>query len=252
MLTASNLNTHVRDNLNALSTHAHTGEAGDGAAIYDLDKIRVNTATQKLEYWDSFDGYGIVPGAAAVGSRYVGISTVALGVDATNGRTRLRVTHATGDSTPRGLQVSNNFTPRAAENWTFKAIVSRSQANVGGTITIDVGFRETLSTGIQDGIYFRAVNNANWLLVCRNAGAETTVDMGVAPSSTLILLEFRISSDGASVQGYLNGVLTGAAITTNIPTNMLYVAWLSDKAETITTPAIHELWGWGWKGDLIP
>jgi hypothetical protein len=32
LVTAANLNTHIRDNLNALSGHTHTGAAGDGSA----------------------------------------------------------------------------------------------------------------------------------------------------------------------------------------------------------------------------
>ncbi len=34
--TAAQFNAHVRDNLTALSTHAHSGAAGDGAPISDF------------------------------------------------------------------------------------------------------------------------------------------------------------------------------------------------------------------------
>lgn len=44
ILTAGNMNTHVRDNLNALSTHRHTGSAGDGAVLVNAERVVKNTS----------------------------------------------------------------------------------------------------------------------------------------------------------------------------------------------------------------
>ncbi len=69
-----------------------------------------------------------------------------------------------------------------------------------------------------------ATVKGNWTLVCRNAGTETTVDLGVTAGTAKQLLEFRITNNGAKVQAYVNGTPTGAAITTNIPTGLLIAA----------------------------
>ena len=42
--TASKMNTHIRDNLNALSLHAHTGAAGDGALMATQLEFQVFSA----------------------------------------------------------------------------------------------------------------------------------------------------------------------------------------------------------------
>ena len=63
--------------------------------------------------------------------------------------------------------------------------------------------------------------------------------------ATPLLLEFRITGDGASVQGYVNNVATGAAITTNIPTNTLVCAGSVVCTVNITTAGEVSLHGWG-------
>lgn len=252
ILTASNLNTHVRDNLNALSTHAHTGVAGDGAAILPpFDAIQSAAATQRTAFWDDFDG---AYGYAGDPWRYAwsGTTPWTTAANSTTGRTELSIGTTTTTGAVGGISANTVFKPRSAENWHFKSLTFQVTAPVGGTQDVYTGFRNNNSTGLQDGIYFRATDAGNWFLVCRSGGVESTADMGVAPSSTLVLLEFRISGDGASVQGYVNGTLTGSAISTNIPTGTLQVVTMTDnRAATVTTARSMRLRGWGWKGDLI-
>lgn len=184
--------------------------------LNDFDLLITAAATQRIPYVYDFTGANVIedrfdwPG-----------STPAPSPDSATGRTRMVTSNtipgAPGMASGFNLRVAT-FQPRAAENWHFKSMIVQTQAPVGGTVVYYTGFRANQTTGNQDGIFFRSTNAGNWNLVCRNAGVETTRDMGVAPSATPILLEFRISADGASVQGYVNGVVTGAVITTNIPT----------------------------------
>lgn len=244
--------TQVRDSLSFLSTHAHSGAAGDGAASVgsNFKTVVLNTAAQSLEFWDNFDGYTGLAGQ----NRYVANSVnPQFIVDATTGRSKYRSSETSLTVGFKAELVANlTFTPRAAENWAFKVLIGEVTAPVGGTVDVYAGFRADLTTGQSDGIYFRSSNSGNWFLVCRSAGVETTVDMGVSFSATVLLLEFRISSDGASVQGYLNGTLTGAAITTNIPAGLMRVTVSKDnRVATVTTAVVFDVLGWGWKGDMI-
>lgn len=74
-----------------------------------------------------------------------------------------------------------------------------------------------------DGLYFesnRTVNGDNNVRLCAAAaGTRTKTTMGVAPTAnTFERWKLILNGGGTSVQGYLNDVLTGAAVTTNIPT----------------------------------
>ncbi len=58
MIDAAWLNTYMRDNFNASSTHAHTGALGDGAADINPDTVTLDSisepstpATGKLILW---------------------------------------------------------------------------------------------------------------------------------------------------------------------------------------------------------
>lgn len=217
------------------------------------DAITSNAATQRTSFWDNFDALGPYFSSYAYPYDFNATTPWTTAANATSGRTEAQVTTNTTTGSRGGIQASSVFKPRAAENWHFKVLLYQSVAPAGGTQDVYAGFRSGNSTGLQDGIYFRATNAGNWFLVCRSGGVESTVDMGVAPSSTLLLLEFRISGDGASVQGYLNGTLTGSAITTNIPTATLNPMILTDnRAAGVATARIMKARGWGWKGDLIP
>lgn len=66
-----------------------------------------------------------------------------------------------------------------------------------------------------NGIFFRQEGAANWFGVTRNAGVETTVDMGVGATDTIKRLRFRVFGTDC-VAFFLDDVFVGASIT-NIP-----------------------------------
>jgi len=81
-------------------------------------------------------------------------------------------------------------------------------------------------TGTQPthGIYVQridGVSGASWYGVCRSGGNETTADLGV--SADTAIHHFAFKKTGSSVQFYHGDVEAGSAITTNIPSNMLFV-----------------------------
>jgi hypothetical protein len=224
---------------------------------FDFDLIQSGASSQRSPFWDGFD---TAAGGVSSNPRYANVGTAGtFTANGTTGRTHWVAAAVTTTGGFSGLRtVASTFTPRSAENWQFKAIVLRSQAGVvdaTGVIDLYAGFRANFTSGLQDGIYFRSTQTTsgtgNWFLVCRSGGSESTVDMGIAPSATPKLLEFRITGGGASVQGYVDGVLTGAAIATNIPSGLQNVTLLvNNRTANVTTGAIIEGLGIGWKGDL--
>ena len=108
----------------------------------------------------------------------------------------------------------------------------RSAAFNGGiTPTSTVGFR-----------YSHDLNNGNWSFECRAADTSTSVDSGVIPvANTFVRLGFIMNAAGDSVQFYVNGVATGAPITTNIPAATVkgQLAWLILKSAGTTSRTLH-------------
>lgn len=196
-------------------------------------------------WWDEFRQY--LTGATAIGNAY-SISNsgqVSLAQEAATGKVYVRIAGA--DSTSHFISLFGAATHRAAENHSFKCIITEITAPSGVTQYALAGFLATI-LGTADGIYFRATDSGNWFLVCRNGGVETTVDMGVALDGTKRMLELRISGGGTSVQGYVNGVLTGAAITTNIPSALLQCAVGVAITAVVATEQVIGLYAWGTKG----
>lgn len=84
---------------------------------------------------------------------------------------------------------------------------------------IRIGFmRNPTATGeVTDGIFIRALGAGNIFGVCRNGGAETTVDFGLAPNTALQPIRFEIAGTVAQgVRFYYGNILRGT-ITTNLP-----------------------------------
>jgi hypothetical protein len=68
--------------------------------------------------------------------------------------------------------------------------------------------------------YSDNVNSGKFLGVCRTASSETTVDTGITVvANTWYRVGALMNANATSAQFYIDGVATGAAITTNIPTN---------------------------------
>lgn len=222
----------------------------DAAGGWDYDQPTTAAASQRVAGWFH------IPDVIADSEFFSNHASTTPSTDGTTGRVIARLNHGTVAGTiDAWLRLSAQVgTLRAAEDPEFKAFVRNQTDPVGGTVDYYVGFRLNLTTGLQDGIYIRSTNVANWFLVCRNAGVETTVDLLSAPGTTVQLLEIRVSGAGTSVQAYVNGVATGAAITTNIPTALLQVTGVGvdNRAATITTGGVLEVqFGLGYKVDII-
>jgi len=68
--------------------------------------------------------------------------------------------------------------------------------------------------------YSDNVNSGKFLGVCRAASSETTVDTGITvAANTWYRVGALMNANATSAQFYVDGVATGAAVTTNIPTN---------------------------------
>lgn len=84
------------------------------------------------------------------------------------------------------------------------------------------GAQISAASAPTNGIYFRFNTSGNYIFVCRASGTESTVDTGTAATAgTLVNLSFVSSSNGTSIQAYVNGVAAGSPITTNIPSAAL-------------------------------
>lgn len=229
--------------------HNYTQMTGSAPTMYEVStELRHN-------FWDEFDALGSLassqPTLADDHYTRVGTATSVTILPDANGDTYCSIG---GSSTAVGID--QGLTTRVRQMHTlknpeFKSIIGQQTAPIGGTVEWVAGLMDNVATtGQQNGIYFRSVNSGNWFLVCRAAGVETTVNMGIAPSGTKISLELRVGATGTSVQGYVNGALTGLAITTNIPSLLMTpIARCDNRAATVTTAGIIRLFGWGWRGD---
>ena len=218
-------------------------------------------AKQRIGHWEDFSGFaGTTSGGVVNVNRYRIFSSTALTafvMDTTTGKTYFITGNQTAVLGNSGIFVGDgnvNLKLRAAENPWMKFLLSQNTAPVGGTQEAVAGLWNdvvTIDATMDDGIYFSSTNGGNWFLVCRST-TTTSVDLGIAPSSTLILLEFRVSNDGGKVQAYYNNAAVGAAITSNIPTGLLFPTVLHyNRVLTVTTAEIIRCYGFGWQQDLL-
>lgn len=89
------------------------------------------------------------------------------------------------------------------------------------TYTIRAGCNDSGRTvDATHGLHFKyshGVESGNWQLVSNSSGTPSTSSTGIAvATSTWYALEWTF--DGTTIQGYVNGVAAGTAITTNLPT----------------------------------
>jgi hypothetical protein len=100
-------------------------------------------------------------------------------------------------------------------------------SNATNRFTCRFGAISTTYSEPVDGVYFRQVDNVNGAKlegVVRAANTETVRDLGVIPTAnTWIYVHWIANAAGTSIQFYLNGTATGAAVTTNIPTITLRI-----------------------------
>ena len=231
--------------------------------IHPYDLIRTGRATQRLAFWEDWQGLS----SNALTGRYIiegwANGVVALAGASGTGRPYLELIP---DITTGGyLQLRlGNILPtlpgpgirqqvRASENPWFKTLLDYSTSPVGGTQDDYSGFTESVTTGLRQGIYFRVTNNNGWQLVCRDASGETTLasPVNAGNAGTTACFEFRVSQDGGLVQGFVDSRTMGG-ITTNIPTAALLIVPLAhdNRAAAVTTAGIPQCFGWGMKADL--
>lgn len=94
-------------------------------------------------------------------------------------------------------------------------------SDVTNTFTVWAGFSDLQTGNPTDGVFFRythGTNSGKWEGVCRSNGSETARDTAVTADTSWHTYEVEINAAGTSVQFYIDGVATGAAVTTNIPT----------------------------------
>jgi hypothetical protein len=205
-------------------------------------------------FWDNFDTINPAGVSTANPYNYTWAASgtgsgVSAGGDSTDGGAIMQVIAGTANGN-YSTMYANNVRLLNTKLLAFAARVRLNEVPSGGAIESSVGaMLSPNSSGQVDGIYFRTVSGGNWFFVCRSGGSETTRDLGVAPAAgTYFFLEFRISGSGTSVQAYLNGAATGAAITTNIPTAALIPAMRDNcRGAGATARASLRNYGWGWR-----
>jgi hypothetical protein len=98
----------------------------------------------------------------------------------------------------------------------------------GNTYRFSIGLADqvTLDTSSSDsyvnGTYFHytdTVNGGNWQIKCANTSVTTTVNTSVAATTDFTTFTVSINSDATLVSFYINNVLVGTTISTNIPTS---------------------------------
>lgn len=110
-----------------------------------------------------------------------------------------------------GGVLSNNFN---LDLVTLSDAVNRYTAIVG--MTDDVS-----GAAIQNGVYFTYSDNVNagqWVLNCTAAGVTTSVNTAVAASTGFHTYTVLVNAGATSVSFYIDNVLVGTAIATDIPT----------------------------------
>jgi hypothetical protein len=114
------------------------------------------------------------------------------------------------------------------------AVVIYALSNGTTRYRIDVGLinEAAPTSAITTGCYFTysdTINSGNWQFNCTAASSTTSVDTGIAASTSWVKLGFIMDAAGTSVQAYVNGSAAGSAITTNIPSAGTTFIWQINK-----------------------
>lgn len=206
---AATLNQQLRDNLNALSAHTHTGAAGDGARIVIPSPIvdqriqllfsTVNMSLASQTYHDI-----VVSATAAT------IDTSPVSWDATNKWPYVTVSFTANVSAALNVNgiIGQATTPLLPE-------VTYMLAQVDTDNTIRLGLADgNLNADPTNGIFFRWSGSA-WYGVCRAAGVETATSTTIGSSANP--RGFRISVTATNSVSFYIDEGTATIVTTNIP-----------------------------------
>lgn len=122
----------------------------------------------------------------------------------------------------------------------FETIIKLSALSDGtNTYTVAVGVSGTQASVLPANCiqwrYTHGTNSGNWTLVSVKASSATSVDSGVPATTNFTRLSWVLNSAGTSIQGYVNGVASGSAITTNIPVLGTTLDWVIVKSAGTTS-----------------
>ena len=211
IVTAAMLNTDVRDNLNALSAHSHSGAGGDGAGLFvpSWANDQVIAWRFRLPPITVTNATGVQPAVDFIQRAPGTYSTSGLGYDATN-KWPFTSWYSVGNvSIETQTGVAMALLPRVDLVW----------AHVDTTINIRIGLMtpttDTFITDQPDGVLFSCSGASNWQARSFTGGSTTTVDTGVSWTTAPKAFSIRPLS-ATRVQFFIDNVLV-ADITTNIP-----------------------------------
>lgn len=119
----------------------------------------------------------------------------------------------------------------ASKNPTIEVICAQFGSGAG---TRYFGLMGSAASPGADGIYFRHTNGGNIIAVSRASGTESTVDTGIAASSTLRKCKLIVTA-GAQIDVQIDGVSKGT-LSSNIPSAALGI--YIDGGSTATTDGI--------------
>lgn len=174
-----------------------------------------------------------VPGSNGIAGAFVSGVVVYAGANATSWAA------ITGD-------VRNSLFPLAIGAVTFETVIkilNLSKSTDRFITTVGLCPSGTTTAAPTDGIYFTQVDNVNsgkWQFNCANASTVTSVDTGIAGSTSITRLGFTTNAAGTSIQAVINGANAGTAITTNIPATTTGLAFYWQARNTVFASQIAE------------
>ena len=221
---ADDLNTHIKDNLNVVSTHTHSGAAGDGSA--DLSGLDTQT----------FDNQGSTP--AAPGSNKVKLfsesETLKIRAGASGAATALSFSDHTHTAAFTANEMDQAWATGSSANsvqgsWSNVARTSIYNASGGGTAVTGVTVTDTFTSGTptaavaagwshQKGISFVDPNDPEVNLILDGTVVDTVVRSSIGVGSTYrdMLIGVKEVSSGSRtyyLQYWDDNVYTGGGGT---------------------------------------
>jgi hypothetical protein len=125
-------------------------------------------------------------------------------------------------TTGRCSLASNQVTVLGGGKVRFGTVFQLSDLSDGtNTFTWRLGLIDNGGSAPSDAVMFRythSVNSGKWEGVCVASSTETAIDTGISADTSWHTFEFEVNAAATSVQFYIDGVATGSAVTTNIPT----------------------------------
>ena len=202
-----------------------------GSGVYPVangDTLNINVTNLKAQALMFDDFCGGLATSGNVGT--LGWSTSSSGTTITAGQTGYSTTSA-----PCWLEIQNNS--GAANNRGQIFLASQTAMVVGGNMRFTAriklaevsagtifrfGFYDLVTSAVSyptDGL-FAEVNidsSANWRLVSSNGGTRTFKNSATAAATSVTTIDIVTNSGYTQADLYINGVLTTASITTNLP-----------------------------------